>query len=206
MGASLFAFTPSRFAVFVEGGADASLLPTALRESLGVRALGFQVVPGLSEVASTTAGALDLEAARVAYVVDSDRGGAGIAKKLRRAGIPAEKILALGDGSAAVDVLEDVLAPNLYAAAINEELRRRGGEYEVTAEDLSAPNRPLALKTWCQARGIEPPNKHEVVKRLLEQRVPGQPLLCEAGRVALVEVHAKVAQILGTPAIDDAIR
>jgi predicted ATPase len=75
MGASVLAFTPARFAVFGEG-ADLLLLPSLLRQATQRVSLDFQVLPGLAEVSPAQVPALELEAGRVAHVVDGNGGGA----------------------------------------------------------------------------------------------------------------------------------
>jgi hypothetical protein len=55
MGASTMAFFPTRHAVMVEGPSDILLYPTLFREALGQVSLGFQFVPGLSQIAKEQA-------------------------------------------------------------------------------------------------------------------------------------------------------
>jgi hypothetical protein len=97
MGASALAFAATRYAVITEGPTEMILLPSLFREALEANNLGFQVAPGLAEVAPGAVASIDLTAARVAYVVDSDKGGKAIARKLRSAGIPERLIIERGD-------------------------------------------------------------------------------------------------------------
>jgi hypothetical protein len=65
------------------------------REATGRRTLDFQVAPGLALVNRQTASTLELQAARVKYVVDSDAGGRAIATVLRGGGVDDADIFEL---------------------------------------------------------------------------------------------------------------
>lgn len=137
--AGAFAFTPSRFAVFAEGPTELVLLPTLLREATGRRRLEFQVAPGLALVNRETASTLELEAARVKYVVDSDAGGRAIAAVLRDGGVDAADIFDLRDRTEGGLTIEDFVEAETYRMAVNEELRRSGyGEHQFARGELPA--------------------------------------------------------------------
>jgi hypothetical protein len=70
--------------------------------------------------------------------VDGDKSGTQLRKKLTRAGIPKERIVTLGEGHESGLVLEDLVDPDVYLWAVNEELRLRsnGIADELTAAEL----------------------------------------------------------------------
>jgi hypothetical protein len=173
MGAATLAFVPVRDAVITEGPSELVLLPTLLREATGRAALGYQIAPGASNVKPAAIAGLDLQAPRTAWLVDGDKGGVELRKKLTRKGIPKDRIVTLGQGYESGLVLEDLVRREEYLWAINEELRLRseGSAEEMTDADLSNVNRPASVDAWCQAKGYEPPGRISVVNHILERRV-----------------------------------
>ncbi len=125
MGASVFAFTPARHAVIAEGATDLMLLPTILREAVGIDRLRFQVAPGIAEAPSKTYRSLESEAGKVGFLVDGDDAGMGLRRQLEHAGIAAGRVVSLGDVLNGA-VIEDFLDPVAYVNAVNEQLRRSG--------------------------------------------------------------------------------
>ena len=95
MGAAAAAFTPARCVVLAEGATEMILPPTLLRAATGEALLPYQVAPGRSEVPKDFYPKLDLEGAKVAYIVDGDAGGNDLAKGLAKAGIPNHLIVRL---------------------------------------------------------------------------------------------------------------
>ncbi len=168
MGASVMAFTPTRYAVFAEGGSEVVLLPTLLRDALGLDAeLGYQVVPSLSEITAAQVAGLDLEAARVACVVDGDTEGGRIRRKLIRGGMPEDRIVSVG-GLGSGLVLEDLVDLQPYVDAVNAELgRSHGPDVRVPTTALQGTNRARRLKEWCERMGVGEPNKRAVGYQLL---------------------------------------
>jgi predicted ATP-dependent endonuclease of OLD family len=167
MGASVLALVPARRAVVTEGPSDTILLPTMLREISGLADLGFQVAPGVAQVAPNDIADLELEAPRVCYLVDGDKGGQLHANKLTAGGVAPNRISRLGAGM----TLEDYLDRDIYVAAVNEELRRSFGEQFVirTAElrDMPVTN---AVQSWCTERKIPAPKKVPVAERVVARR------------------------------------
>lgn len=172
MGANVLAFAPSRAAVLTEGRSDPIVLPSLLREATGKERLGFQVAPGIANVSRREVQALDLEAPRVAYLLDGDPGGKENGGKLRRGGVPASSIVHLPGGR----VLEDFVEPSLYLWAVNEELRRSHGHSAQLELSLPDRARPTAVKIACRKKGFPPPDKVRVAGRVLDRRAEG-PLL-----------------------------
>ncbi|WP_410614741.1 AAA family ATPase [Amycolatopsis sp. lyj-109] len=172
MGAAAMSFTPTRRAVIAEGAADAILLPVLLRQSSKKDYLGFQVAPGLSSVASSGVGELNLEAARVGFVVDGDNGGKAIAKMLQDAGVDKSLIALLQDISSEPTTgleVEDFINPKIYATAINEELRcwNEIGE-QITEAELGDALRTKLLKQWCDLHSYSVPDKVAVAQRIAD--------------------------------------
>jgi AAA domain/AAA domain, putative AbiEii toxin, Type IV TA system len=191
MGASALAFAPSRIAVLTEGRSDPILLPTLLRSATGKTSLGFQVAPGIANISRTSVRDLDLEAPRVAYLLDGDQGGKENAKKLIAGGVPKDDIVHLPGGR----VLEDFVHPDVYLESVNEELRRSHGASVKLSLRLPAKNRPHAIEAACTASAVDPPSKVRVAYRILERRGSGS---VEDSRRAddLRKVYEKLAEIL----------
>jgi hypothetical protein len=104
------------------------LLPSMLREATGLGSLDYQVAPGIAESSWSQLLALELEAPRVAYLVDGDSGGAAHAKRLISAKVSSDRVVHLGGGTSGVTP-EDLLREDVYLAAVNEVLQRvHGGD------------------------------------------------------------------------------
>lgn len=170
MGATVLAFTPTRRAVVGEGGTDAILLPRLLREAMGPDHLvDYQVVPGLANATPDSIGRLDLEASRVAFLVDGDSGGRGIRSKLKAAGVPDDSVVTLGGSSEQNLTLEDLVERSVFAEAVNEELRTwqpLAPKYPTSSIPMTG--RPTALRTWCRGKGFNAPEKRGIAVRVLE--------------------------------------
>jgi predicted ATP-dependent endonuclease of OLD family len=196
MGASVLAFTPTRFAVVAEGASEVIMLPSLLREATGRGDLGFQVAPGLAELTPAAVPQLDLEAARVAYVVDDDKAGRAIRKKLGRGGVPDDLIVTLGGRSSGL-VLEDMCKREAYGKAVNSEFARSHGEaIQMPETAVPAKGRPAALEAWCSQEGIEPPSKTAIAYRVLDICAEGEGIVARNRRAALVSTYRELARAL----------
>ena len=185
MGAATFSFTPARSAIIAEGPADAILLPTLLRQASSENQLGFQIAPGLSIVAPNAIRHLLTEAGRVGFLVDGDRGGLDIAKKLRMAGIPESLIVILRDGSNRGLETEDLIDRDMYVQAVNEELAIWNRvDTPLTARDLPRYLRSKSVESWCRAQGYAVPDKRAVAQRVVDRS--GELLIYMASRKALM--------------------
>lgn len=194
LGAATFAMVPSRKAVLTEGASDAVLLPTLMREAVGVEQLDFQVAPGLSSVAPHDVPDLDLEAPRVVFLLDGDKGGDRIAAKLLRGGVPAAQVLRLEQGC----VIEDYVCASVYLKAVNEELHRSYGKgFEMPEGRLSHSNRPASVARWCAKHGLGVPSKVAVAERALEFGKPGR-ILDDARAHDLSALHVQIGVALQT--------
>ncbi len=198
MGASTFAFAATRRAVISEGVTEVALLPTLLRQATGRQTLPFQLAPGLANVANNSVVHLDMAAARVAFLVDSDAGGRAIAKKLRRAGVADERILRLGP-AASTRTLEDLLDPRMLQAAVNAEFARRGAQKQIPLSALRTTPRFREVERWCRAQRptVPVPGKLVVAQQLLALARQGERIV-NPGSVK--EIHAlfeRITEILG---------
>jgi predicted ATP-dependent endonuclease of OLD family len=197
MGATTLAFTPSRYAVLAEGPSETIMLPTLLREATGLTDLGYQVAPGLASVPEGAVSLLDLEGARVAYVVDGDEAGKTVRRKLVTAGVDENRIVTLGRPKRVGIVLEDLLEPRTYVDAINEEIRRSNGEGLAMPETAITRTKRLAAVTqWCNSKGIGVPRKTAVAARVVEKRRDAK-LVSDDGRIVLQQLHQDLVQTLG---------
>lgn len=170
MGAAAVSFTPSRRAVVAEGPSDAILLPTLLRQARGTeQALGFQIVPGVAEVAVAKAQGLTTEAGRVAFLVDGDEGGLENRKKLISGKVDQSLIVVLAAADGEALEVEDLVDETTYLDSINAELALwNDAPPKVRAADLGATLRTKALEAWCLANKLSCPDKIAVAERVID--------------------------------------
>lgn len=169
MGASTLAFIPVRYAVITEGISDIILWPTLFREATNSSYLGFQIVPGLSEATRPEIIELDHEAPSTAYLVDSDRGGDKLCKKLTDEGISKDRIFRIPTSGKQKLAVEDLVGREIYFAAVNEELSRSNGiGVSFPNGKMPAEGRSNAVESWCKDKGIDPPSKRAVAYHILE--------------------------------------
>ena len=194
MGATALAFTPSRYALLTEGASDFVLLPLLFREISGREVLGFQIAPGIAEVAPADVRNLELEGGRVAYLVDGDDGGVQLKSKLTAQGIPADRIFSLVRGS----VIEDYVEKGVYLKAVNEELAR-SSQHRVAmrGSDLPASARPSAVDAWCRGQRVSAPNRRAVAMQVVEQAQGGNRVAAAARRRALEDLLREIGTRLG---------
>lgn len=195
MGASTLAFIPTRAALIGEGSSEVVLLPTLIREAVGVQTLDFQVAPGAAEASRTAAAHIDFQGSKVAWLVDGDEGGADNRRHLRASNIPPERIFTLGGVGSGLTT-EDLVQTDVFAEAVNEELRRSHGEdaASLVIGNVSSPGRWRSLERWCQAESLAVPNKGAVVHRIADQR-PLRPLVSAECVEILRGLHTKLAQL-----------
>jgi energy-coupling factor transporter ATP-binding protein EcfA2 len=194
MGASTLAFSAARFAVICEGRTDLILLPTLFRQACDWPVLPFQIVPGLASTSPYAVASLDLAAARVLFLVDRDDGGRGIERKLRRAGVPAERIFRLRSGSATRVTVEDFIEPALHKATLDQQLEERGNSQRVPMTVLRTLGRSRRLDEWFakQSPALRPVNKAAVAHALVSRARVGEQVLDQARRNALRTVASSL--------------
>jgi predicted ATP-dependent endonuclease of OLD family len=203
MGASALAFSATRKALMVEGIVDAMLLPTLFREATGKDDVGFQVAPSLAEITPEAAEEVDLVAARVAYLLDGDKGGLGHRGKLVDAGIPVDRILLLEDSAGQPLAVEELLDEGVYRQAVNLELARKKLEFP-DSDAIPANGRAAFIKKWCEKQTDsngdphEAPTKRSVAQRVLEERFD-RANLDPARQELVAKLHQDVTAILNLP-------
>lgn len=106
MGAGAAAFSSLRSAIVAEGVSDMLMLPTFIKLATGNQELPYQVSPGIATASREDLEKLDFVAAKVAYVVDGDAGGAAWRDQVRDAGVPSSRIRALPVGVGLEDLLD----------------------------------------------------------------------------------------------------
>jgi predicted ATP-dependent endonuclease of OLD family len=169
MGARLLAAVPARRALFTEGPTDAMLLPTMFRQVMGLTHLPFQILPGLSEASDEEILALEREAMHVCYLVDGDKAASEIAERIQRLPIDTHRTFSHGVNAEGIGlVLEDLLDPDIYVAAVNEELRSwPPNTGNITTADLPDSNRPGYVEQICVAIGRPTPSKLQVAAEVM---------------------------------------
>lgn len=195
MGAAAAAFTPARNVVLAEGATEMVLLPTLLRAATGLMDLPYQVAPGLSEVPKDFLPQLDLEAARVAYLVDGDDGGSALTKTLLAAGVPGVVIVSLDlpgiENAIDLDAYRDAIAallpecnPDLAAHSLPDPHNLTPGESESYANAFSA---------WLEERSVKVPSKVAVANWLVQN---GRGTPAQSRIDSLVDVHSRIVTAL----------
>lgn len=191
MGASAAAFTKARAAVIGEGATEMILLPTLIRGATGEE-VPYQVAPGLAEASKGEYGDLDLEAARVAFLVDADGGGASLAKALGRE-VPGDLVIQLGFPGT-----ENLLDRGQYSGVFADVFRELNPGAQITGQPALGPaigaSWSRTLRDWAIATGLCVPSKVDIAARLLE--VEGGPRLSDEGEKTLRRVHAELCVAL----------
>lgn len=204
MGAAAVSFTPSRRAIVGEGPCEAILLPTLLRQAANRDKLDFQVVPGLASVAAAAVPDLELEAGRLAFVVDGDPGGLRNFDKLIEGGISESRIVVLRDDKSDEALeLEDFVDPAVYVAAVNAELRCWNRvKDDMPVEALALTMVTKSVEAWCTDNGLKAPDKGFVAQRIVDMSHDPeiQQVLNELHRERLSKLLRKFEALLKKPA------
>lgn len=192
MGAAAAAFTPARRVVLAEGATEMILLPSLMRTAVDEASLGYQVAPGLSEVPKDFFPMLDLEAAKVAYLLDGDDGGEALQEALADAGISQDLIVRLEAPG-----IENTLAPDVYREAMAALLAECNPDRNVPKlPELPDPDKTSwasALRTWAEEHDLKQPSKVAVANRLVEH---GKTLPSESGAELLKRAHKGLLKAL----------
>lgn len=171
MGATTFAFLPARSVLIGEGVTDAMLYPTLFREATGQRTLPFQVAPGLAVASRAQMLGLASEGGTVVFLTDGDADGRRYRRELEQAGVPEGHIFDLERVFGEPVELEDLVAPVLYAVAVNEVLRDfQHAKVEYRPKKVPSSGRARAVKRWCEGHGLKAPDKADIVQRLLDTK------------------------------------
>jgi predicted ATP-dependent endonuclease of OLD family len=193
MGAGAAAFTPARYAVLAEGASEMLLLPSLIRNAIAADKLEYQIAPGLSEAPLEMYPDLDLEAARVAFLVDGDQGGADLRSGLIKHGVAEERILILG-----ATTLENLLDPAQYRQCVTELLRDCNvGSPVPTLPELpgkDGESRTKLLRRWAESEGLKMPSKVAVASALVER---GLTATTSESAAVLVQLDREIRRVLG---------
>lgn len=194
MGAGASAFSAARKVVLAEGATEMLMLPSLIKIAIGVADLDYQVAPGLSEVPVSMFPELDLEGARVAYLVDGDEGGKALRDNLIEAGVPEGRIVTLG-----ALTLENLLDPDSYKQVAAKLINEAARTDEVTVADLpdlpadTSSLWPKVLKDWAQKGGHSLPGKRVIASRLVEE---GLAIPSLRGIEILTAAHVALSAVL----------
>lgn len=170
MGAGAAAFSTARFVVLGEGASEMLMLPTMIKRAINAADLEYQVAPGLSEVPPAMYPELDLAGARVAFLVDGDKGGQDRRVALIAGGIPEDRIVTLG-----ALTLENLLDDESYLRVVTTLLNECNLGAKVpelpSLPDAEALNWPSFLEQWAHQRSLKMPGKRVVASRLVEDQM-----------------------------------
>lgn len=196
MGAATMAFLPIRCCLMVEGAVDMLLLPPLFRNAIGKENVGFQIAPGLSECSTEQISIIKNDGSRIAFLVDGDKAGDEIRKKLEKAGISEKLIFNLCAPNNQMCVAEDFLDKSLYVEAINQEIQLwQKTDKTITTADLADTMRPTSLKSWCDVNGVIVPEKVNIAYRILDKIQESPFILENSRRQYLAELHKAVESL-----------
>jgi energy-coupling factor transporter ATP-binding protein EcfA2 len=169
MGAAAAAFTPARCVVLAEGATEMILLPSLIRSSTGLEVLPYQVAPGLSEVPRDFYTSLDLQGAKVAYLLDGDAQGKRLRKELLEHGVPESRIVI-----SPVHGVENLLSANDYREVVLALLAECNPGAEIPAlPSFGAPmgaSWATKLNKWTREYELRAPSKVAVANRIVEDQ------------------------------------
>lgn len=194
MGAGAAAFSAARKVVLAEGATEMLMLPSLIKAAMDAEDLDYQVAPGLSEVPASMYTELDLEGARVAFLVDGDKGGKELREALIEAGVPEDRIVTLG-----ALTLENLLDPVAYKRVVVDLVNEAAGAERVTVADV--PDLPIdetslwpnVFSEWAKANSLPLPGKRVVASRLVEE---GLAIPSAEGSAILKAVHEALSRAL----------
>lgn len=192
MGAGAAAFSAARFVVLGEGASEMLMLPSLVKAAIDASDLEYQVAPGLSESPTEMYPELDLEGARVAFLVDGDQGGKDRRAALISGGVPEGRIAELG-----ALTLENLLDPDLYLGVIGNLLAEcNPGKTIPDLPELPHPTTavwPNELDRWAEQHSLKMPGKRVVASRLVEE---GKAQPSSYGVPILQTLHGELEAVL----------
>jgi len=205
MGATALGLIPTRFAVFAEGPSDPMLMPTLLRQAIERETLPYQILPGLAEATEDELRDMASDTPHVAFLVDGDPSGSSISKRIIKLGISPDRIVSIGlDEDGHPLVLEDLILPNLYVDAVNEEITSwKEGVSLIDVASIPAFQRPNAVDAHLRAAGRkESLSKTQVASELIQNvmRPTDNPALLDPlHKRRLLELHERLWRAVGLP-------
>jgi ABC-type lipoprotein export system ATPase subunit len=190
LGAQSFAFAATRNAVITEGLTDALLLPSLIKESIGVAQLEYQLVPGSARATKHNLEGLSRSASRVAFLVDGDEGG----EQIQRDVPPSENVVRLEANGLGLQ-LEDLVGREVLVCAVDRVLGEdRRQALPMSASELPACQRWSAICKLLRDRDGRTVSKRKVVLEVLAQEGP----LADARRkTTLRRLDRQLCAILG---------
>ncbi|GAB3608347.1 hypothetical protein GCM10027414_04720 [Humibacter ginsengiterrae] len=195
MGAGAAAFSAARFVVLAEGASEMLLLPSLIKAAVDVLDLDYQIAPGLSEAPTELYPELDLVGARVAYLVDGDKGGTDRRAALIAGGVPEDRIKDLG-----ALTLENLLDADCYLKAVGVLLEECNPGKMIpelpTLPDPAAAVWPRVLGEWAEQASLNMPGKRAVASRLVED---GWARPSAHGVPILRALHSELEKLLKHP-------
>lgn len=135
---------------------------------------------------------LDLEGARVVFLVDGDAGGKVLHDALVDAGVSEERIATLG-----ALTLENLLDPYPYKQTVEKLINETAGSEKVAIADLpelpvnSTTLWPKVIQDWATQNGHGLPGKRVIASRLVEDRLA---FPSEWGAEVLKKLHKELTQ------------
>lgn len=197
MGAGAAAFSAARFVVLAEGASEMLVLPSLIKAALHVPDLEYQIAPGLSEVPSEMYPELDLVGARVAYLVDGDKGGQDRRNALIEGGVPEGRVVTLG-----ALTLENLLCQDSYLKVTALLLGECNPGVAIPSlpamPEPDAEVWPRALESWAKLHSLKMPGKRVIASRLVEEGLADPS---DFGRPILEEAHSAIMAILANGAV-----
>lgn len=194
MGAGAAAFSAARRVVLAEGASEMLLLPSLIKATLGIDDLEYQVAPGLSEVPASMYPELDLEGARVVFLVDGDPGGRDIKDALLKSGVPESSIVTLN-----ALTLENLLDADAYRTVVAKLINDANQNVSIETSDVpelpdpSTDLWPAAVEAWAKQQGYGLPGKRVIASRLVEE---GLAKPSPDGAKVLRSLHKSLAAVL----------
>jgi predicted ATP-dependent endonuclease of OLD family len=192
MGAGAAAFSTARYVVLAEGASEMLVLPSLIKSAIDVTDLAYQIAPGLSEVAPKMYPELDLAGARVAYLVDGDKGGLDRRAALIAGGVPEDRIVTLKPLT-----LENLLDASTYLKVIGLLLKEcNPGLTTPDLPELPEPTSevwPPFLDRWAKQQSLKMPGKRVVASRLVEE---GHAKPSDYGTSILRALHREHQELL----------
>ena len=190
MGAGAAAFSTTRYAVIAEGPSEMILLPSLIRAAMELDSLSYQVAPGLSVTPTSQYPDLDLQAAKVAFVVDGDEAGLELRDRLVDSGVPEERIAVITGMT-----LEDLVNSAAYLEAVHKEVAvANDAKADLIPADALRPPNAASVKEWYKKKNLKAPSKIAVANRLVQDR---RAIPNEEGTEILRELHDKVMKAFG---------
>lgn len=203
MGLKSFAFTVSRNSLIGEGPCECILLPSLIREATSKQDLRYQVAPGAATAGGESLDQLLSESGRTAFIVDGDDGGEQLREDLEDSGADADQIISYADFVDLPIVLEDLVRPDIYVEAVNEELRQWQSEKwddsisGLTVEDLPEYGIDNAVQEWCEEHGFDPIQKTTLCQRLADKAGTGSNIVDSERQQILQEIDSWIVDRFG---------